>query len=214
MSRIIEPKEKLIFRDKEKNERVLDHILDIRKFEIELYWKRATYFWTFIAAVFAGYFLVSSKNDYTNKELYEVQFLISCIGLVFSVAWYLVNRGSKYWQENWEALVGELEDESLGPLYKTTIATSNRSDFWNLVGRYSFSVSKINIILSLFVCVIWILLASKSLSSYFERFELFDGMNLLLILLISSLFIFFFFKYGTTRKENRKQEFIDRGYSK
>ena len=28
---------------------------DIRKFEIELYWKRATYYWTFIAAAFAGY---------------------------------------------------------------------------------------------------------------------------------------------------------------
>ena len=29
--------------------------LDVRKFEIELYWKRATYFWTFIAATLAEY---------------------------------------------------------------------------------------------------------------------------------------------------------------
>jgi lipopolysaccharide export LptBFGC system permease protein LptF len=36
----------------------LNHALDIRKFEIELYWKRAAYFWTFIAAAFAGYFLL------------------------------------------------------------------------------------------------------------------------------------------------------------
>ena len=32
--------------------------LDIRKFEIDLYWKRAAYFWTFIAAAFGAYFLM------------------------------------------------------------------------------------------------------------------------------------------------------------
>lgn len=37
--------------------RALALALDIRKFEIDLYWKRATYFWAFIAAAFAGYAL-------------------------------------------------------------------------------------------------------------------------------------------------------------
>ena len=32
--------------------RALAYALDIRKFEIELYWKRGTYFWAFIAAAF------------------------------------------------------------------------------------------------------------------------------------------------------------------
>ena len=31
-------------------EKALDLALDIRKFEIELYWKRAAYFWGFIGA--------------------------------------------------------------------------------------------------------------------------------------------------------------------
>jgi len=35
--------------------RRLEKILDIRKFEIDLYWKRATYFWAFIAASLTGY---------------------------------------------------------------------------------------------------------------------------------------------------------------
>lgn len=41
------------FRGKE--EKALNQALDIRKFEIELYWKRATYFWTFIGATMAGF---------------------------------------------------------------------------------------------------------------------------------------------------------------
>jgi hypothetical protein len=36
--------------DKQKD--ALKHALDIRKFEIELYWKRAAYFWTFIDLCF------------------------------------------------------------------------------------------------------------------------------------------------------------------
>ena len=33
----------------------IDVAFDIRKFEIDLYWKRAAYYWTFIAATFAAY---------------------------------------------------------------------------------------------------------------------------------------------------------------
>jgi len=33
-------------------------VLDIRRFAIKLYWKRATYFWTLIAASFAEIFSI------------------------------------------------------------------------------------------------------------------------------------------------------------
>jgi len=38
--------------------------LEIRQFEIELYWKRATYFWTIIAATFAGYFTLATSDKF------------------------------------------------------------------------------------------------------------------------------------------------------
>jgi hypothetical protein len=86
--------------------------LGIRQFEIELYWKRATYFWTLIAATFGGYFAIaSSEHSASHRGLI---FLASCIGLVLATGWYLVNRGSKYWQANWERHVDLLEDELAG----------------------------------------------------------------------------------------------------
>jgi|SRR5438270_1430938 len=75
----------------------LKYALDIRKFEIDLYWKRATYFWALIAASFAGYFALQSTES-AKRNAFSI-FIVSCIGLVLSFAWYLVNRGSKYWQE-------------------------------------------------------------------------------------------------------------------
>jgi len=128
---------------------------DIRKFEIELYWKRAAYFWTFIAAAFAGYFLLNRDNSDPNLT---AQFIVTCLGLVFSVAWYFVNRGSSAWQRNWETHVDLLEDDIVGPLHKTIIDRSLYK-FRNLAGPYGFSPSRINQVLSLFVSAVWLCLA-------------------------------------------------------
>ena len=67
---------------------VLDKALDIRKFEIDLYWRRATYFWAFIAATFAGYFAIFSADKLSEVAKQEELFILSCIGLVFSFGWF------------------------------------------------------------------------------------------------------------------------------
>ena len=123
-----------------------------RKFEIELYWKRAGYFWVFIALTFAGY-----ASLQTHPIL---AFLTACSGFVFSLAWYFVNRGSKQWQENWELHVDLLEDEIAGPIYKTVVQRSP-TRFCALNGPYPFSVSKINQLLSLYVTIVWLALIGR-----------------------------------------------------
>jgi hypothetical protein len=154
--------EKLQPRQKE----ALAHALEIRRFEIELYWKRATYFWTFIAAAFAAYGIIQSNSDLTQKRHLSV--LVSVLGFVFSFAWQAVNRGSKKWQENWENHVALLEDEVIGPLYKTIITRPSPEGLPQRIKHYltgpsSYSVSKINQIISLFVLGVWLLLAVNSL---------------------------------------------------
>jgi len=99
--------------------RAFELAADTRKFEIGLYWQRAAYFWGLIAAVFGTDFYVRFSEHSLSSQLLE------CIGLLLSAAWYLVNRGSKYWQENWERHVDVLEDQVVGPLYRTTIARTD-----------------------------------------------------------------------------------------
>ncbi|QWF70402.1 hypothetical protein KEF85_13820 [Methylomonas paludis] len=55
-------------KDKKKLTAALTNALDTRKFEIELYWKRATYFWTFIGVIFGGYALVFTKMESPGRE--------------------------------------------------------------------------------------------------------------------------------------------------
>jgi len=130
--------------------KALDRAWQIRNFEIELYWKRALYFWGFIALSFTGYIATFESANHT------IPLTIACAGCVFSIAWFLVNKASKFWQENWEAHIDCLEDEIEGRLYKTVI--KNKAHFlWPLKG-YHFSVSKINQAVNLFVILIWIIL--------------------------------------------------------
>ncbi|TRX70719.1 hypothetical protein [Carboxylicivirga sp. M1479] len=126
--------------------------LDTRKFEIDLYWKRATYFWAFIAATFAAFFVLLNSDKIDNYRFITIA--VSVIGLFFSVGWYFVNRGSKHWQENWEEHVSYLERSIQGPLFgfvKTPV-----DKFYQLTKGYPLSVSKVNQILSLMMILFWL----------------------------------------------------------
>ena len=146
----------------------LEHALDIRKFEIELYWKRATYFWTFIGATFAGFIAVQASSSSNRQDL---SIMLSCLGLVFSFAWFCVNRGSKHWQENWEKHVDLLEDEVTGPLYKVVLSRRNPNTIKGKVahlisGPSPVSVTKINQIISLYISFLWLGVLCYALPSF------------------------------------------------
>jgi hypothetical protein len=153
----------------EKRKEAFEHALDIRKFEIDLYWKRATYFWTFIGATIAGYAAVFVASGNFPKT--DLLVILSCLGVVFSFAWFCVNRGSKHWQENWENHVDMLENEIIGPLYKTVLTRPDSTSLSEYVagvitGPSSLSVSKINQIISLYVTGLWVFLLYKALPPF------------------------------------------------
>lgn len=151
-------------RDSKTLEAAFKQASDIRKFEIELYWKRATYFWALIVVAFAGYFSVLSIDMGKLNDKYLVSLVISCTGLVFTFAWFLSGKGSKYWQENWENHLDLLENKITGPLYKTKIGRENETRFIEkyITGPSEVSVSKINQWVALYVSLIWVFLCIYS----------------------------------------------------
>lgn len=80
---------------------------DVRKFEIDLFWRRSLFFWGFIGAALVAYGVMIRESD---KSL---PFAIACFGFVCSIAWTLANRGSKYWQEAWEQKVESVQCQVL-----------------------------------------------------------------------------------------------------
>ena len=188
----------------DKRAKALEQALDIRKFEIELYWKRATYFWTFIAAALAGFGAIQVSTSDVKTDLSVV---LSCLGIVFSIGWLCVNRGSKHWQENWENHVDMLENDVVGPLYKivlTRVKPANNKEWFvhAITGPSQLSVSKVNQIISIYVAGLWIALLIYSL----PPFDSTATINLFYMGLIvfTTITCLAFFGIGTTWKGGYK----------
>jgi len=186
-------------------ENALKTALDTRKFEIELYWKRATYFWAFIAASFAGFFALANGNQINYKYL----LVTSIIGCLFSISWYLVNRGSKFWQENWERHVDFLEDKVNGPLYKTVI-NPEEVKFYKINQRYPISVSKINQVLSLFMIIIWAYLFIDTLKLTFSGMDIFQAVAIGTVIIVIWVFLLVHLSKSDLPKESRDIKFVTR----
>ncbi|HLP56853.1 MAG TPA: hypothetical protein VK151_17580 [Fluviicola sp.] len=127
---------------------------DARKFEIDNYWKRTTYFWAFQITSFTAYLAVLNSDSYnsTPPKNPEILYCIISFGFITSLSWVLINIGSKFWQRHWEKQIDMLEDQVTGPLYKTIYAYKTTK---------TFSVSKINEMISRFFTVIWTVLGIK-----------------------------------------------------
>lgn len=125
----------------------LDRAHEVRKFEIELYWKRATYFWILQAAVFTAIGLTWKFADLQLSPLIPV--VLAALGSITALAGWLSARGSKFWQENWEHHIDMLEDEFEGRLHKTAY-----------VGKdgVAWSVSGVNDHLAICFGVFWLVI--------------------------------------------------------
>jgi hypothetical protein len=97
-----------------------------RDFEIDKFWTRSAYFWGFIVLIFGAYITVTTGKHASKAENMHLDLYLILLGGIFSVAWLLVIKGSKRWQESWEAHIDKLEDDITGPLYKTVYCNGDR----------------------------------------------------------------------------------------
>lgn len=101
------PSDNRVDLDREKYQRMLDKAHEIRRFEIDLYWKRTTYFSVFTTLLFTAYFAVLIADGIGNQS--TILLAISGFGLVFCAIWIFANRAGVFWYEHWEKYVDKYE---------------------------------------------------------------------------------------------------------
>lgn len=128
----------------------LDRAHEIRKFEIDLLWKRAGYVATFQAFLFAALGVsFSADNAESEPFIYVLRLIICVVGAFSSLFWFSINKGSRFWSQNWERHIDFLEDEFEGKLYKTVLSGDKYK---------SYSVSRVNISISVLFLSTWLVL--------------------------------------------------------
>lgn len=132
--------------------KALEVALDTRKFEIGLYWQRTRYFFDAFLAL-GGFSLILALLGLCDKVAQDLIFAllitVECVGIVAAFAWVCANRGSKYWQVNWEQYVDELGENFIGPLFQHPIDPKKNK-------KKRYSVSNVNLTLSRYVLGVWI----------------------------------------------------------
>ena len=130
----------------------LEVALDTRKFEIGLYWQRTRYFFDAFLAL-GGFSLILALLGLCDKVeqdfIYALLITVECVGIVAAFAWICANRGSKYWQVNWEQYVDALGENFIGPLFQHPIDPKKNK-------KKRYSVSNVNLTLSRYIFGVWI----------------------------------------------------------
>ena len=139
----------------EKRLRALELAHDLRKFEIELLWKRSAYLWGFQVVSFAGFsalFLKATDNlggDISDSAAISVgllQLIVAFFGLACAFLWYATASASRIWFYNWEKHIDFLEAEFTGDIYKTL--------YFRQTGPI-YSLSGVNVAITLAATLFW-----------------------------------------------------------
>ena len=159
-----------------------------RDFELSHLWQRSVMLTAFLILTYTGYgFLIGGilKGSFDLMMGNFIAFSISLIGIVLSMLWIMMAKGSKFWFESYEAAIDLLRNVGVegyenvdvvalagqSPLaiithlrrnpenqYRTDKPSSCDFIMDTHAGRYS--VSKINIFLGMVSIVVWILIAA------------------------------------------------------
>lgn len=146
-----------------------------RKLEIQNLWQRSIFLATFLVLCFTGYGVligkmidpkccvccaccVPCKIDYMDI----IAIFISLVGIIMSILWIAMAKGSKAWQEVYEDAIGKIEEDLKIPeQYRSENLKGNAAkrdmNIWSMRGG-SYSPSKINIAIGQISFVIWILI--------------------------------------------------------
>jgi hypothetical protein len=135
----------------EKKLKTLEIADEVRRFEIGLFWTRSLFFWGFSATALAAY------GGALHAKATGFQFGAGCVGLVCATAWTLVNRGSKYWQENWErkADLAQVPIQLSVELFAAPERQPAIREGWLWRAKH-FSVSGATIAFSDFTVLVWL----------------------------------------------------------
>lgn len=163
-----------------------------RDFEIEHLWQRSIFLATFLVLCFTGYgyiiFHMLKHKLWTDPSYNIVAIVLCIIGIVFSIVWIIMGKGSKAWYEVYEKFIKEfvkhnkkcftkeaMKGMAILYLKKQYIFVGDKC-LLTLKGG-PFSPSKINTIIGHISLVVWmiggivhlcLLLKSNQCSTYIE----------------------------------------------
>lgn len=143
---------------------VRDTYYHCRDFELQHLWQRSIFLSAFLVLCFTGYGAILKTilcSEYTNSIFFhEIASGLAIIGIVFSLIWIMMSKGSKAWYEVYEEAITEIEQNSELKIPEemimgnfTEINDIDSNILTSKAGKYS--PSKLNIVIGRVLFFIW-----------------------------------------------------------
>lgn len=161
-------------------EKIWNRLYQCRDFELSHFWQKSIFLFTLVSLCFTGYGVLALKvideNVTTCDLFYLYQYMcgLSILGMVLSVIWVYMMKGSKAWIEVYENTIYEIELDIfrknghskyvMGQFVTRNKSDETNDDFWG-TNAGAFSPSKINIVIG------WILFGVWIICSFFSFFN-------------------------------------------
>ena len=163
-------------------EKIWDRLYQCRDFELSHFWQKSVFLFTVVSLCFTGYGILALKVVDVDIKILDLLYIyqymsgVSILGIVLSVIWIYMMKGSKAWYQVYENTIYEIEKEifleyeNKSKYVMGQYVTRNKSNDTNFdfigVNPGAFSPSKINIVIG------WILFGVWIVCSFFSFFNL------------------------------------------
>jgi hypothetical protein len=139
-----------------------EFLINARNFHYDNFNKWMTYFYVAIGALFVGYYTIAS-----SENLYNEKIILIVLGYITSLFWYWSSKGYYFWNINFITLVNDCETNTLKlkkkkRVYSVFANKKTQNNYLNPISGANISTSKIAILFSFIISIIWgILLLEK-----------------------------------------------------
>lgn len=179
-----------------------DKAHSIRNTELDLFWKRATYCFTLIAALITiTGVLVSSylkdPVDHRDQSILWIIISVSILGIVFTIMSNFITISGEYWKKNWEMHITMLEPLFSGNLYSTHLINS----------EYRTSIARATTVFFLAMYIFWASVIMAVIYAIFKD----DPTKLsrfLMVFLALVFFLLFFLSFSTVSKNKTQKVYL------
>lgn len=171
---------------------------ELRSFEISNLWQRSIFLSAFLVLLFTAYGFVASEFTKPSESyiiINEILCGISILGIIYSIIWIMMAKGSKAWYEVYEnnIVTIEIEDELGIPEQYRMGATCetfgiNSNIFSTKAGNYS--VSKLNILLGIILFITWLILFTIHYAVSIICYNQLDNCNTIHVIVLVLILIF------------------------
>ncbi|WP_018464565.1 RipA family octameric membrane protein [Segatella paludivivens] len=197
----------------------------LRSFEISNLWQRSIFLSAMIVLLFTGYGYMISEIIRPQAQLLLINEIcsgISIIGLVFSIIWVMMAKGSKAWFEVYERRICEIEKEKELKICQKYAMQTAECKPWSLNSNLlngsagAYSVSKLNIFIGQILVLIWLIVI---IIHYVEIFNIMKHLEVIIkigiLKSISELYLFCFVMVTVNlRAKNSLLSKSERAYSR